>query len=101
MRDGTVLYADVYRPKGTAKCPVILTRIPYIKETERFAERARYFASAGYAYVIQDVRGRGHSEGEFYPFFNEADDGYDTLTWAAEQGWSTGAVGTIGASYGA
>lgn len=101
MRDGTGLYADVYRPKGRGTYPVVVTRTPYSKDADRFVERARYFASAGYAYVIQDLRGRGHSEGEFYPFFNEASDGYDTLTWAAKQSWSTGALGTIGASYGA
>ncbi len=100
MRDGTRLYADVYRPKA-GKNPAIVTRIPYLKETDRFVEKARYFASVGYAYVVQNVRGRGNSEGRFYPFFNEAADGYDTLTWAASQQWCDGTVGTIGASYGA
>jgi uncharacterized protein len=78
-----------------------VTRTPYLKETDRFVERARYFASAGYAYVIQNVRGRGNSEGNFYPFFNEAADGCDTLVWAASQEWCDGMIGTIGASYGA
>jgi putative CocE/NonD family hydrolase len=101
MSDGTWLYADVYRPAATGRFPVIITRTPYQKETERFTERAHYFAERGYVYVIQDVRGKGKSEGTFYPFFNEARDGYDTLTWAAEQHWSNGCIGTIGASYGA
>jgi len=101
MSDGACLYADVYRPMTLRSCPTIITRTPYLKETERFTKRAQYFADHGYAYVIQDVRGRGHSDGEFYPFFNEAKDGYETLTWAADQTWSNGSLGTIGASYGA
>ncbi len=101
MSDGVRLYADVYRPAADGRHPVILERTPYLKETERFAARARRFAEHGYVYIIQDVRGRGKSEGTFYPFFNEAADGYDTLSWAARQGWSNGLIGTIGASYGA
>jgi len=101
MSDGIRLYADVYRPLGVVSSPTIVTRTPYHKETERFTVRARYFAEHGYAYVIQDVRGRGKSDGDFYPFFDEARDGYDTLTWAATQGWSNGKLGTIGASYSA
>jgi uncharacterized protein len=101
MSDGVCLYADIYRPAGVRSCPTIVTRTPYKKETERFTVRARYFAEHGYAFVIQDVRGCGRSQGEFYPFFHEARDGYETLTWASEQTWSTGVLGTIGASYGA
>ncbi len=58
-----------------------------------------FWASHGYAYVVQDVRGRGESDGEFYPFIYEAEDGYDTQTWCAEQSWSSGKVGTTGGSY--
>ena len=101
MSDGVCLYADVYRPTAGATRPAVITRTPYLKETERFTTRAKYFADHGYVYIIQDVRGRGKSEGDFYPFFNEAKDGYDTLTWAAKQKWSNGMLGTIGASYGA
>lgn len=101
VSDGTQLCADIYRPAAEGKYPVIVTRTPYLKETERFVVRAHYFAESGYVYIIQDVRGCGKSEGSFYPFFNEAMDGYDTLTWAAKQNWSTGSVATIGASYGA
>ena len=50
----------------------------------------------GYAVVIQDVRGRFHSEGEFRPYENEGRDGYDTIEWSAKQPWSNGAVGTFG-----
>ncbi|MGH9684391.1 MAG: CocE/NonD family hydrolase [Candidatus Acidiferrales bacterium] len=101
MSDGVCLYADVYRSTAGATRPAVITRTPYLKETERFTTRAQYFADHGYVYVIQDVRGRGKAEGNFYPFFNEATDGYDTLTWAAKQKWSNGVLGTIGASYGA
>jgi uncharacterized protein len=101
MSDGTCLYADVYRPSGVRSSPAIITRTPYGKETERFTARAQYFADHGYVFIIQDVRGCGKSQGDFYPFFNEAKDGYETLTWAADQNWSSGRTGTIGASYGA
>jgi uncharacterized protein len=101
MSDGICLSADIYRPATPVTGPAIITRTPYFKETKRFTARAQYFADHGYAYVIQDVRGRGKSQGTFYPFFSEAKDGYETLTWAANQNWSNGMLGTIGASYGA
>ena len=101
MADGVHLCADVYGPSGGIKSPVIVERIPYSKSTDRFVVRARYFAEQGYVYVLQDVRGCGQSEGVFYPFFNESADGYQTLTWAANQSFSNGLVGTIGASYAA
>lgn len=101
MSDGVSLCADVYRPTAAAAHPTIITRTPYLKETDRFTKRAQYFADHGYVYIIQDVRGRGKSQGDFYPFFNEAKDGYETLTWAAKQNWSSGILGMIGASYGA
>jgi putative CocE/NonD family hydrolase len=102
MRDGTVLYADVYRPALPGKYPVILLRTPYNKSFGRIAYlqldpmRA---ASQGYALVIQDTRGRFNSEGEFYCFLYESQDGYDTVEWAAQQPWSDGNVGMYGASY--
>ena len=102
MRDGVTLYADIYRPDTTDPVPVLLQRTPYNKAlgSSRMGNldpiRA---ASHGYAVVIQDTRGRFASEGEFYPFLNEADDGYDTVEWCASQPWSTGKVGMFGASY--
>ncbi len=60
------------------------------------------FATAvahGYAVVIQDVRGRYASAGEFVPYQREGDDGFDTIEWAAAQSWSDGNVGTFGLSY--
>jgi putative CocE/NonD family hydrolase len=104
MRDGVRLATDIYRPaRDGAPVPghfaVILERTPYHKEAPRFAIAARFFAEHGYVVLIQDVRGRGGSEGEWYAFAREAPDGYDTIEWAAVQPWSTGKVGTMGTSY--
>lgn len=99
MRDGVKLSADVYLPVAEGKFPVLVTRTPYDSVAEIERNTARYFASYGYAVVVQDVRGRYDSEGIFYPFLNEAQDGYDTQQWCAEQPWSNGAVGTYGGSY--
>ena len=58
-----------------------------------------YFVRHGYAVVLQDVRGRGDSDGEFHFYFGEGEDGYDTIEWIAQQPWSNGDVGTSGGSY--
>ncbi len=102
MRDGTVLYADIFRPE-TKKCPAILTRLPYNKDV-LFAQRPGYmnpprFVEAGYGVVVQDCRGTGVSEGEHYHFRSEPEDGYDTVEWVAAQPWCDGNVGMYGASY--
>jgi putative CocE/NonD family hydrolase len=100
MRDGVTLSADIYFPPDqTGNLPVILTRTPYVKSNPLTAERARVYARAGYVFVAMDVRGRGDSDGEFVPYFNESLDGYDSIEWCASQPWSSGAVGTIGNSY--
>jgi uncharacterized protein len=100
MRDGVTLYADVYRPVGDGKYPVLLSRTPY--STERFPtayDAAVYFAQRGYVYVFQDIRGRHESEGRWEPFFDDEKDGVDTIAWAASQPWSTGKVAMQGGSY--
>ena len=97
MRDGVTLYADVYRPRGDDKFPVLLTRTPYDK-TGNLGTCMR-IAAAGYVCVAQDVRGRYTSEGEWYPFKHESEDGYDTIEWLAHQPWSTGVIGMFGGSY--
>ncbi len=102
MRDGVVLRADVYRPSGGSRHPTLLQRIPYGKHSPRY--RSMYLdpmraLDRGYAVVIQDVRGRHASDGEWYPYANEAVDGYDTLDWIASQSWSDGTVGMFGISY--
>ena len=79
MRDGVTLYADLYRPAGNALRPVLLQRTPYDKSQSRAGSLdALRAASHGYAVIIQDTWGRYAAEGEFYPFLNEPDDGYDT-----------------------
>ena len=100
MRDGVTLYADVYRPAGEGRHPVIVSRTPY--STERFPsayEAAVYFSQRGYVYVFQDIRGRHESEGRWEPFFDDEKDGYDTIEWAAKQPWSNGKVAMQGGSY--
>jgi putative CocE/NonD family hydrolase len=97
MRDGVTLYADVYRPKDDGKYPVLLQRTPYNKDGDReFGLRA---AARGYVVIIQDVRGRYTSEGEWYTFKHEPDDGYDTVEWAGTLPYSDGKVGMFGGSY--
>ena len=101
MRDGTMLYADVYRPDGPGPYPVILQRTPYDKSASLASQMLDPMkaAKAGFALVIQDTRGRFTSGGEFYCFADDIDDGYDTVEWAASLPWSSGKVGMIGASY--
>ena len=101
MRDGIVLYADVYRPDGPGPFPVVLQRTPYDKSAPGSFTNLDPLKAArnGYAVVIQDTRGRYASDGQFYCFRDEVNDGYDTVEWAAAQAWSTGKVGMYGASY--
>ena len=103
MRDGTVLRADLYRPRGSTRFPVLLCRTPYNKQCARNADLARDLASRGYLVVVQDLRGRYSSDGEFFWLWDrkhcEAEDGYDTVEWAAALPHSTGRVGTFHISY--
>jgi uncharacterized protein len=97
MRDGVKLRADIYRPKADGKFPVLLVRTPYDKTGSlNFALKA---AARGYVVVAQDVRGRFESEGEWYPFKNESQDGFDTVEWAASLPYANGKVGMFGGSY--
>ena len=86
MRDGVTLYADVYRPVSDMPLPVLLMRMPYDKTSGEGAghKPPLWFARHGYIVVIQDSRGRFSSEGTFYPFKSEMEDGYDTVEWAAQ-----------------
>src|SRR5258708_6593958 len=59
MPDGITLSADVYRPDAPGKFPVILVRTPYDNGTAPNVRRGKFWASRGYVYVVQDVRGRG------------------------------------------
>jgi putative CocE/NonD family hydrolase len=101
MRDGVILRADVFRPEAEGKFPVLLQRTPYNKANYNangapFAIRA---ASRGYIVILQDVRGRFASDGEWYPFRHELEDGYDTVEWAAGLPYANGKVGMMGWSY--
>ena len=100
-RDGVRLEADVYRPATRGEHPVLLMRQPYgrrIASTVCYAHPA-WYAAHGYVVVIQDVRGRGGSDGAFALFEHDADDGADAIAWAAGLPGATGAVGMYGFSY--
>ena len=100
-RDGVNLSADVYRPKADGKFPVLLERTPYDKHRMTYAGMGFGLKAAaqGYVYIIQDCRGRFTSEGEWYPFKYESQDGYDTVEWAAALPYANGKVGLVGMSY--
>ena len=102
MRDGVTTYADVFRPDAPGRFPALLQRTPYDKSSP--VSRSLFFdavrcAQNGFATVIQDVRGRYTSEGEFYTFHSESDDGYDSVEWVGSQSWCDGKVGMVGGSY--
>ena len=101
MPDGVVLVSDHYYPPAPGPHPTLLMRQPYgrdIASTVVYAHPV-WFAAHGYNVVIQDVRGRGDSEGEFYPFRNEGRDGAETIRWLRTRGESNGSVGMYGFSY--
>lgn len=98
MKDGVRLAADVVLPNTSVPVPTILIRTPYLRAGELITAEDKY-PPRGYALVVQDVRGRGDSEGVFDPFLHEASDASDTLDWIAAQPWSDGGVGMIGSSY--
>ena len=104
MRDGVVLRADLYRPTGDGRFPVLVYRTPYNRTDgagDNVGDTGTVGAAVrrGYAVLMQDVRGRYGSDGVFDPYRQEGKDGYDTIEWAARQPWSNGAVGTFGLSY--
>jgi len=114
MRDGVRLATDIYLPVGVERAPALLERTPYDKTGTNHADVtarhptpyskptiAHYFASHGFAYVMQDCRGRYRSEGQFHKYVDEAQDGLDTISWLVQQPWSDGRLGTLGLSYGA
>ena len=98
MRDGVELRATVWRPASGERVPVLITRTPYSRG-EGAPEIVSQAVTRGYAVVVQDVRGRYESGGDFEPYRHEGQDGYDTIEWAARQPWSNGVVGTFGLSY--
>ena len=101
MSDGVVLVSDHYYPPAPGPHPTLLMRQPYgrdIASTVVYAHPV-WFAAHGYNVVIQDVRGRGDSEGDFYPFRNEGRDGAETIRWLRTRSESNGSVGMYGFSY--
>jgi uncharacterized protein len=98
MRDGVRLSANIFRPDVNGRYPTILVRTPYGKG-RALTLHYRAFVERGYAVVIQDVRGRYNSAGEFRPLEQEPADGEDTLNWIARQPWSDGKIGMMGGSY--
>src|SRR5713226_451558 len=100
MRDGVVLRADVLLPDAGGKFPALIYRTPYGKQFALQEYKTFEMAVArGYAVVVQDVRGRYASDGEFVAYQNEGRDGYDTIEGVAQQSWCDGNVGTFGLSY--
>jgi putative CocE/NonD family hydrolase len=102
MRDGTILRADVYRPKTSDSVPVILMRTQYGTDGAQSGTRYQppdWFASHCYLVVVQDIRGQGASAGTFSEFTHDQSDGYDSVEWAAALPGSSGKVGMYGSSY--
>ncbi len=100
MRDGIHLYSNIYRPSSDGKFPAILIRTPYNKDSYGEYSSFPVFAAAkGYVVIVQDVRGRYASEGEFFPYVQETQDGYDSVEWAASLPYVDGNVGMFGCSY--
>ena len=105
MRDGVRLATDIYRPKTTEKVPIIFSRTPYNfnswgdgKQRTRTAQFALKMVQQGYAYVVQNERGRYYSEGEWDILGVPLTDGYDAFSWMKDQSWSNGKIGTYGCS---
>ena len=101
MSDGVKLVGDLYYPHGKEKFPLLIFRTPYERDSKDYRENAKYFSSNGFGVLSVDVRGRGDSEGDFIPYFNEGKDGYDLMRWAVDQPYCDGKIGTYGGSYSA
>ncbi len=107
VRDGVLLATDIYRPMENGKpvvtpLPVLLHRTPYDKSAAATIAIADTPASHGYVVVVQDTRGRHHSQGIFEKYYVfDAYDGFDAIEWAAKLPYSNGKVGMFGTSYAA
>jgi putative CocE/NonD family hydrolase len=105
MRDGVRLATDIYRPKTDKPVPIIFSRTPYNfnsfgngEERTRTIQRAYEAVNRGYAYVVQNERGRFFSEGEWDILGTPLTDGFDAFSWMKDQEWSNGKIGTLGCS---
>lgn len=94
---GIYLEADIYLPDTLNTYPTVLLRTPYGKY--QYKSFGQYFAEAGFVAIVQDVRGKFGSSGEFFPFYHEREDGLATLDWIVKQAWSNGKIGMYGVSY--
>lgn len=99
MRDGTLLSLDLLRPLDGGVGPVVLVRTPYDKVRNHENPLYRSLVEQGYVVALQDTRGRFNSDGEFFPYMDEKEDGYDTVEWIAQQDWCDGHIGMAGRSY--
>jgi hypothetical protein len=101
LSDGVTLISDHYYPSGGGPWPTLLMRQPYGRDIASTVVYAHpiWFARHGYHVAIQDVRGRGGSEGDFYPFQSEARDGAETIAWLCARSACNGRVGMYGFSY--
>jgi putative CocE/NonD family hydrolase len=101
MSDGVALSSDHYYPAQPGPHPTLLMRQPYGRDIASTVVHAHpaWFARQGYNVVIQDVRGRGGSEGAFYPFRHEGRDGAETIAWLRARPESNGRIGMYGFSY--
>ncbi len=99
MSDGTRLATDIYLPRNSGPLPVVLTRLPYGTDSIVYKELARLFVRTGYVFVAQDTRGTYDSEGRWFPFIFEYEDGHDTVKWLNEQNFCNGRIGMWGGSY--
>jgi putative CocE/NonD family hydrolase len=97
MRDGVKLATDIYHPARDGKFPVLIERTPYGKEY--VAKFAVEFVPRGYVVVVQDVRGRYKSQGQWNPVRLDPNDGFDTAQWIGAQPWCDGGIGAMGSSY--
>jgi putative CocE/NonD family hydrolase len=97
MRDGTELLADRYYARPIAPAPIVLIRSCYGRSA--FKVLATVFAERGMQVVMQSCRGTAGSQGVFRPFFDEEDDGADTVEWIERQPWFSGKLALWGISY--
>lgn len=101
MRDGVKLATDVYRPNCPGRYPAIIARTPYSKsgKVHPYRKLGQIYASQGFVFIVQDVRGKYNSDGEFSPYAHEAEDGDTVVSWAGKAKWSNGKVALFGFSY--
>ena len=100
--DGHELATDVHRPSTDTPVPTVLIRTSYGRNGLTgvpMVAQAKALATLGYAVVLQDVRGRFDSTGEFVPMVNEVADARATIDWVTDQPWSDGTIGAWGLSY--